>query len=235
MNKEKVNFVFSINVHEKPDFFFKQYDNICENIEEFFIVILNCNNYMYNQLKDKVKENIILNPHIIEKKHGHGTLFYGIYSNMLYANAHYTYDYFVVLSSRNMFYNKLNSTIFTIMNKEKGTSIKNSNLRTWGWPRISTSILFKNYQEKNGLMACSAHEGFVIDYNTSSIIINFLKSNTEIFNELINFNNGVEEWALQLISINESDGFYDIGNGVDTHNDISRLPTNKFTHKISRN
>jgi hypothetical protein len=120
------------------------------------------------------------------------------------------------------------------MSKIKGDYVNNANLNTWGWPLISKSLLFKKYKNINGFLSCSAHEGMTFDYNTTNIIIDYLKNNIDIFNELIVFNNGVEEWALQIISINESDGYYDIGNGVDTHNNSTNLPIDKFTHKIPR-
>ena len=51
-----------------------------------YIVILNCNKYMFDILQDrKLEDNIHINPEIIQKNRDHGSLTYGFVSNMKYA------------------------------------------------------------------------------------------------------------------------------------------------------
>jgi hypothetical protein len=52
--KIKTDFIISINVHENVNFLLKQIDNIKNYVNNYYI-ILNCNQFMYNALK-----NIIL-------------------------------------------------------------------------------------------------------------------------------------------------------------------------------
>ena len=109
-NNNKNDFVISINVHEKPNFLIKQLENIKEYIEGKYSVILNCNEYMYNELKDKniLDDNVIIHPEFIHKERYTGKLFQGIYSNLKYILEHnIIFSYFVVLSSRNLFYCKI--------------------------------------------------------------------------------------------------------------------------------
>ena len=44
----KYNIVFSINVHEKPEFLLTQLKNIKEYVDTNYVVILNCNKNMYD-------------------------------------------------------------------------------------------------------------------------------------------------------------------------------------------
>ena len=51
--------IISINVHENVNFLFKQLNNIEEYVKIPYAVILNCNNYMYENLKDNKDYNEI--------------------------------------------------------------------------------------------------------------------------------------------------------------------------------
>lgn len=70
---------------------------------------------MYNEIKYSeliteaiaAKLNIVLYPWYVEKIHNHDTLTMGIYLNLEYAVNNYIFEYFIVLLSRNLFYNKL--------------------------------------------------------------------------------------------------------------------------------
>ncbi len=87
-----INFIFSINVHEKKDFLLKQLRDLHEHVVGSYAVILNVNEYMnrmlkhgpdiYRSLGEEIGKNVKINPEIIEKQRGHGTLTKGIYSNM---------------------------------------------------------------------------------------------------------------------------------------------------------
>ena len=81
--------IISINVHENVNFLFKQLNNIEEYVKIPYAVILNCNNYMYENLKDNNEinkmNNIFLNEKYFNKKRFHGSLTKGICYNMEYA------------------------------------------------------------------------------------------------------------------------------------------------------
>ena len=252
LEKQKYNIVFSINVHEKIDFLLKQLDNIKSYVRSNYCIILNCNQFMYNNLLlIKLDSNIYINNITIEKKRFYGSLFNGIYTNMLYAMDHFIFDYFIVLSSRNIFYNylhldqlnKLNdmnrlncSTIEEFNNKMK--NIPNIVYNEW-WMTDSDKLdsnFAKKYLSNNFSLYHAEHEGLTLSYNVSNNIINFLNNNVEIKNELINLYYAVEEVALHTISMNEINldnnehGFIQIGCGINT--DV-KFP-DRFIYKIER-
>ena len=64
--------IFSINVHEKKNFLIKQIKNINDYVSLDYIIVINANKYMYNEISTcqfiKSKDNIILNKNYLEKK-----------------------------------------------------------------------------------------------------------------------------------------------------------------------
>ena len=123
--------VFSINVFEgkkekgrwgnhKLNYYYlkEQILNIKYNTTDFteVYVILNCNDQLFDRLQneplydDKIK--IIVNPEIINKKRFTGTLSHGIFSNLKYiVENKINFDYFIVISSRNVFKTKISMEI----------------------------------------------------------------------------------------------------------------------------
>jgi hypothetical protein len=54
--------VISINIHENVNFLLKQLDNINNNVKCNYCIILNCNNFMYEECKNiNFSENIYIN------------------------------------------------------------------------------------------------------------------------------------------------------------------------------
>lgn len=228
---KKVDFVFSINVHEKKDFLKEQIKNIENFVEGTYIIILNCNDYMFNEMQNENIKNVYINPTIINKTYATGTLTQGIYSNMLYILNRFVFKYFVILSSRDRFYRKFNVNFTNDIELFTTPILKvNLNINNWHWKSFSNTLLFKYFNK----VANSAHEGLVFNYYTTYKIVKFLKENREIKYDLFNFKMCVEEFSLQTISVNIGNGFYYIGNGVYTQDDISKLDNKKFTHKINR-
>ena len=244
--KIKTDFIISINVHEKVNFLLKQIDNIKNYISNYYI-ILNCNQFMYDELKNIILPfNVIVNSEIIQKHRFHGTLTKGIYSNIMYADEKFEFLYFIVLSSRNLFYNKLNID-FLNLNYPLGNDINKSyeNVYTkegpniWHWPSFINTELANYYMSKNYNLYGSAHEGLVFHYNVIYNIINFLEKNIAIKNNLFNFTNCVEEFGLQTIANNEINsnnnysGYIYIGHGSETSIVIPTDP-NLFVYKTIR-
>ena len=98
-------YVISINV----PFLMKQLKNIHDHVSNY-IVLLSCNRYMYQELSQYTLPNVLLNPAVFEKQRFHGSLTCGIYTNLLYAQQ-YDFSYFIVLSSRNLFYQTLTTNM----------------------------------------------------------------------------------------------------------------------------
>lgn len=239
----ETDIIFSINVHEKKNFLIKQLKNISEYVKLNYIIIINPNDYMYNELLNcefiKSQKNIIINPDYLNKKYAHGSLTKGIYLNMYYASINYNFKYFIILSSRNLFYNQLNNleNINISCSRPLNTSIKYENLKknSWHWPSFTKTEL-GNYVIKNNLLfSGSAHEGLTFNYDSCIKIINFLDNNNNIKENLFNWDKCVEEFALQTICVNFSGEYYYIGNGVQTSHNINNLPKDKYIYKTIRN
>ena len=214
-----MDFVISINVHENVPFLMKQLQNIHDHVSNY-IVIVSCNRYMYNELSQSVLPNVVLNPKVIEKKRYHGSLTHGIYSNILYAQQ-YNFSHFVILSSRNLFYQTLTKNM-----------IKGVTNDSWEWwPCMKQTLLSKHYQNEN--LCMSAHEGLVFDSSTCKKIIQFLENHQAIKRDLFYFPHCVEEFALQTIAVHEGNGYYDIGHGTETQETIPTDPT-KYVYKTLR-
>lgn len=246
---KQVDIIFSINVHENLNFLTKQINNIKTHVINLdYIIVLNTNNYMYNLLKnnDEIKNNtsVIVNENYIEKRTFTGSLLNGIFLNLLLSRKEFKFNYFCILSSRNMFYNILDNVNIKNVTTKFPKSLQSyetpainydcKSLKSWWWPHFSSTLLYK-YVENNKLyFSSSAHEGLMFDYDGSTEIINFLHNNQNIKNNLFNFPGCVEEFALQTILINTVGYYWDLGNGVGTELDVSKLPKNKFLHKVLR-
>jgi hypothetical protein len=243
MSLKKTTIIFSINVHENLKFLIKQIDNIEENVLLDFVIIINANEYMYIEISNneilKAKENIILYPDFINKIHNHGSLTKGIYLNMKYAIENYKFEYFIVLSSRNLFYNKLHKENYNNIPKIcEGSYINQLNFNEWHWP-IFLQTNLAHYIVTNNWRFCQSymfHEGLTFDYISVGKIVDFLEKNENIKNNIFVFNWGVEEFALHSISLNLSGYYYNIGNWTneDDYVNIDKLPKDRFVYKTFR-
>jgi hypothetical protein len=234
--KEKFDLVISINVHEKPDYFLEQLQNINKFVNVNKKIILNCNDYMYNELLSKELENTIINPTTINKSTFHGSLTQGIISNMNYALNNFDFEYFLVMSSREFFYNSL-TEISEIKKHENflGAPIKKRKdyeTNEWWYPSIRNETkLFKFLQNNEMYFSASAHEGMCFTEETCQYIINFMRSNPEIEIDTYEVNLCVEEFACQSMAVNSKTGtYYYLGNGCCGE----PISPNKLTYKRHR-
>jgi hypothetical protein len=245
MALKKTTIVFSINVHENLKFLIKQIENIEANVLVDFVIILNANEYMYIEISNneilKTKENIILYPKFVNKKHNHGSLTKGICLNMKYAIDNYQFEFFIILSSRNLFYNKLHKDNYNNIPKIcEGSYVNEFNRNNeWHWSIFFQSELSK-YIIANNLLFCKSyeyHEGLTFDYISAAKIIDFFEKNENIKIDIFDFNWGVEEFALHSISLNLSGYYYNIGNwtNADDFLNLEKLPKDKFVYKTLRN
>ena len=237
----KTDVIFSINVHEKKDFLIEQIQNIDDYVSLNYVIIINPNEYMYNEISNcefiKSKDNIVLNKNYLEKKRFHGSLTRGIYLNMKYALNNFKFNYFIILSSRNMFYNKMTYENYNSLVKiTDGKSYEEIDVNKWIWNSLLKTKLSKYLINKKGLFRNGTHEGLTFDFISCKNIISFLDNNEDIKTNLFNWNNQIEEFALQTICLNLTGYHYEIGNGVKITNpkDIENLPKNKFVYKTLR-
>jgi hypothetical protein len=179
-----------------------------------------------------------VNPNFIEKKRFHGSLLNGIYLNIEYALKKINFNYFLILSSRNFFYNIIDENKILLFDsnnkKEEGSLINTLNRNEWHWGDFLETKLSKYVIKNNLLFSRSAHEGLTFDYISCKKIYEFLETNYEIKNELFNWHNCVEEFAFQTICINVTGYYYYIGNGCDTNNNVEQLPSIKYVYKKER-
>jgi hypothetical protein len=213
-----LDLVISINIHENLEKRIKQIENIEEYVKLNYIIIFNCNDFMLKEMEKIKNEKIIINPIAINKRRFHGSITEGIYSNLLYAMNRYKFKYFLILSSRNLFYNELNLNKLEKFKVKKYfiPSSENFNINSWHWPKFRNTLLFKHY--KNEKIGQSAHEGLMFNFENCLNIKDFFDKNNSIKIDLFNFNGCVEEFSFQSICLNNKDEnnnfYYYIGNGV---------------------
>lgn len=227
--------VVSINVHEHPAFIQKQLTNIHTFLKVDHIVLLNCNDSMLKELKSRdLGDRVILNPISINKRRFHGSLTQGIISNMeLAMKVLSNFDMFLVMSSREMFYQTLYQSSDIIKHVEAYEKrSKNVNLDTWHWRIFEKTKLFQYIIANDMYLCSSAHEGMCFDYESCLHILRFLNEHDDIKTNLFHFSHCVEEFALQSICANYKPFFY-IGNGCGTFS-VSQCKPSKFTHKVYR-
>jgi hypothetical protein len=240
VQKKDYDIIISINVHEKITFLLKQLDNIKENVKCNYAVLLNCNDYMYNECKIiSLPENVYINDEIINKQHDHGSLTHGVYSNIKYSLEYFTFKYLIVSSSRNFFDNSMRlEDLDKVVSLGPQYDINDviEEYNDWHWPIFKGTLLAQHFLNNKKKLYASAHEGLMFTYNGCEKIVEFLESNPEIKDDLFNFHKCVEEFALQSIVVNMGEQFYYIGNGCCTEqtlapNDSSNL---KFLYKVRR-
>jgi hypothetical protein len=239
--------VISVNIYKSFETLEHQLENIKKHVQKNYIVILNCNNYMFDILQDKkLEDNIHINPEIIEKSRFHGSLTRGIVSNMKYALENFKFSYFIILSGRTIFYRDLDIEKFkNYFSKKIWSSVEDMDInrqgfldyREWHWSSLIHTKLAQYYIYRNyKLASCGAHEGVCFSYNVAKNIIIFVENNPEIADDLYNFNHCVEEFSIHTISENEYDinnmehGFVYIGNGP--NNDWDQNNLDLYTRKI---
>jgi hypothetical protein len=249
MTLKKIDIVFSINVHEKPEFLKRQIDNITKYVQGSHCIILSCNDYMANELKNHTLPNtVIINPEVLNKVRGEGTLTQGIVSNLYYAFNNITFNYFTVLSSRNMFYKTMSTHDIDIVQKTclsleefdkiRIKPINDHDYRDWWWPNFRETLLATHYLKLGYGLYGSEHEGLCFSYHVCKNIIHFFDTHTDIRDDLFLAKSCVEEFGLQTIAFNEYNpdnkhyGYINLGQGV--FNNCNHAAENKYMCKIDR-
>lgn len=238
-----VDVVISINVHENVPFLWKQLDNIQQYMKCTYIVLLQCNDYMYTELKS-LPPHVFIHPRILNKQTWTGTLTQGIYMNMIHAIRISTFTHFIVLSSRNLFYqpltmndlDKRQKTAISIEDLKRSTP---QNYNAWHWPKFLNTHLARHYLSSGLHLSSSCHEGLVFHYDVCQNIIRFLERHPLIRDDLFKFPWCVEEFALQTISMYEMNrknrhyGYTTINKSVYTEDTVPTDP-NWFVYKTVR-
>lgn len=232
----KVELIISINVYQKPEYLQNQIDNINQFVKVNKVIILNCNEFMYNEIYNINIPNTIINPIPLNKTTNHGSLTQGIVSNMRLAFENYDFEYFLVLCSRDFFYNELKD-VSELKKHDNflGRPIekrKDYETDVWWYPYFRKSTkFFKFIESKQLFFSHSAHEGLCLTKESCEYILEFMNSNREIELDLYSVNHPAEEFGLQTLAVNSKTGtFYYIGNGVE---DMGSSPI-KFTQKRAR-
>ena len=91
---------------------------------------------------------------------------------MKYAINNYEFKYFIILSSRNLFYNKLNNKNYNSLVKIiSGKPYEQMNVNKWNWPKFLQTKLSKYIINKKWLFRGDCHEGLTFDYISCKNII----------------------------------------------------------------
>ena len=232
---EKYDLIFSINVHEKISFLYKQIRNIKEYVILKYKIILNCDSFMYKSLKNDefiISNNIILNPYYFTKQRFHGSILQGHYLNMTQVINKYKFFflYFIILFSKNIFYNKLENINQINKLKYDGCSFEEIKKKSW-WKNHFIRLKLVDFLVINkSLFSTSPHEGLTLDYNICKKIISFLEGRKNIKKQLFTFKSSIEEFAFQSLSCYFCDHYYNIG--TMTTQTIDKININKLDNKF---
>jgi hypothetical protein len=223
--------LISINVYKLPDFIENQIRNISEYVTCSHTIILNCNDSLYAELKQRqLPDNVVLNPDIINKTWMTGSVIQGIVSNMNYAVNRIPFKFFIVLSGRTIFYKKMGLTdlLNCIPIKSSKGEFPDMN---WWWPIFRKTMLMNHYLNLGYTLRAAEHEGICFSFETVQQMTRFLNEHSSIALDLYSFKHCVEEFALPSLACNEGFGFFTIGHGVTEDCNYNLL--NKFTRKIA--
>jgi hypothetical protein len=106
----KYDIVISINVHSDLEYLLNQIENIDKFVPLKKRIILNCNDFMFDQMKTVAIKDVEVFSEPLNKKTFHGSLTHGIACNMSHSLNNCDFDYFLVLSSREFFHRTLTDT-----------------------------------------------------------------------------------------------------------------------------
>jgi hypothetical protein len=171
---------------------------------------------MFDELsKIKIPDFVLINPETSEKRRFHGSLFGGIYSNMLLAIKNYRFDFFIILSSRTLFYRKM--TVEDLKRRITVCGDIQAFRKEEETPKkiVTNSIFFYRsklgsyYTSKKQNLFKRQHEGQTCTYNVCKNVINFLNTHEEFYLEMLNVNFAAEEFVIPTVAYNE----IDISNG----------------------
>jgi hypothetical protein len=238
---EKVEVVFAINCHENVPFLIQQLRNIELHVKVRYTVVLNCNAYMFVRVADNSvisqMPHIFVNPEYMEKRRYHGSLTRGIHSNMRWAMHRMKFEWLVVLSSRTMFYNDLDSESLLRMRLCPGTHrrVGLDGPYSWHWSIFCRTKLARHLADGGAPLVGCVHEGLVLSAQGCRAIAEYLEVHVDIREELFRTKGCVEEFALQSISHSYGGGFYYIGTGSKTTGRRTEaLPPGQLVHKVER-
>jgi len=236
---KKYDCIISINVHENFEFLLEQINNIKKKVKCKHAIILNCNDFMFNECKNNtLPEDVYVHDIILNKRRFHGSLTEGIYNNICYSIDNFDFKYFIVASSRNLFKNDMKLDVLNKLVTIGKPYTENIPYTEWWWPVFMNTKLAKYYIENNQELYNSPHEGLLLTKKSCIKIKSFLENNIEIKEDLFNFDGCVEEFALQTISMNSGENIYYIGNGVE-ENEIKENTSEEemyiFMYKVGRN
>ena len=189
--------------------------------------------------KIKMPDNVFIHDKPFNKKHGTGDLFRGIYDNMCYTLERCEFDYFITLTSRNMFGNRMTlSDLQTLEPHVEDARPWSEKRSSWWWPKFEKSLVLNYYVSQGREVVNCAHEGAVFTENGCKLIMQFLETNPDIKKDSFEFDGPMEEFVMATIATNSGEPVYYIGNGCCNEDRITPNNPNgknkKFVFKIKR-
>ena len=191
--------IYSYLCHEDIDSFIDTIRNLFYfNKSQKILVIVNANDFMYNELKNKINSqefiNVKLYPFPNTKRIGTYDIFEAHINNFIYCNDNnFISKYFILLASNCLFHKFINMIeINNLINNTKkldlNTDIISDNFNAWHWPNFFKNdkiidifiINSKNYNIKLSNkyhFIRNQHEGIILEYEIFNIIKKFMLDN----------------------------------------------------------
>jgi len=242
--KIKTKFVVSINVYDDVDYLYTQLENIRDYLKLDYLVLLNCNNLMYDLLKSKNIPNVYVNPNPIDKKRFCGTLFKGIYENIIFSLKNFEFEYFLVMSSKTFFFKVLGSgNIDSSLKNNRSkfsypTDYQPDSRKHTIWPRkqiwkpFSRSGFYKFIKTNNMKIQKCMHEGLVLRNTECEDLKNFFDKNQNLLDSIYKTKTAMEEIVIPTLCVNWY-GFTH-GFGMWPGYENSEFSKYKILHKVEK-
>ncbi len=179
--------IYSLGCHEAPDTLIDMLENIFYfNKSQTICIILNCNNYMYQSLKDNnyIKSKpVFINSKVRDKMLWTYDIIETHLDNIRYCNeSDISATYIIPLASNCMFHKQITMRyISDLFNNSSiyDTTIQNKVLSNWHWPQFLKNTKINEILNKSNIYNYigNQHEGIIIPYNIASSIYSFCKDN----------------------------------------------------------
>jgi len=225
----KCKIIISLLVHEKPNELLDFIAHVKKFLKIPHRVLLHCNDFMFEELSQVNDDRFDINPDHFDKKRVHHSVIDGlleaIISNIDFSINNYDFDYFLIMSPTDFFYQVLEDESDITKNKmlsvkgppsasNPGLS-KNYNLHSWMLKNCKNTKLYQLIKSNNFFYAASAAWGTVFLRESCVKIMNFFAENRDILDDLKSTNHCLEEFALQTICSGIfGDNFFNISNGA---------------------
>lgn len=207
--------IYSLIIHESIE----SYRDMIKNIFYFnkhlnIYVVVHCNEFMYNQVKNDKLYNVLINPSFWSKRYLTYDILHAHIENYLYAGLCGIKSRYVINLTSNCMFHKylfiediekqiINADIYT-----PSSYFIEPNRKLWVWDKIMNNTKIIDLFLKNNIneIVVNFHEGIIYETYTLNKCINFINENN--IRDLIVDDCQFEEFLIQTLYVNIKKQYY---------------------------